>query len=81
VRDEELSEETRLLERSAGSFDSIISAISAYELDKSEYVTVRIEDLRNVLNHFQWLTENRLLELMFHGIELIDDEEEECGGV
>ena len=77
MRDEDPSEETRLLERSAGSFDDILSALSAYELDESEYVTVRIADLRNVLDHFQWLTENRLLELMFHGIDIeLEDEDE-----
>jgi hypothetical protein len=69
-------EETILLAKSQGSYAKLTEALVAYEMDNADYTTVRTHDLRNVIAHFEWLAENRLLELMFHSFEIEEDGDE-----
>jgi len=60
-----MDEETMLVSKSQASYLKIDEALALAEHEGETYTTVRTKDLRNIVAHYKWLAETRLLELMY----------------
>lgn len=73
---DDMDEETMLLAKSQGSYIKLEEILAHAEHDNEPYASVRTADLRNVMAHFRWLAETRLLELMYQSFSYGDDDDD-----
>lgn len=74
MSDDIMDEETLLVSKSRGSYIKLEEILAHAERDNEAYASVRTADLRNVMAHFKWLAESRLLELMYLSFSYGDED-------
>ena len=71
-----MDEETMLVSKSQASYLKIDEALALAEHEDETYTTVRTKDLRNIVAHYKWLAETRLLELMYQSYAHGEDDDD-----